>query len=285
MFTETWSNESKIKCTNFQHFCLHRERRKNCKRDSSGIIIYIKDTCVNDKSLFFKSEDNILWLRLDIFFLDNDLFIGLCNVVPESSGRFNLQVQNVFDRLLNSVSLIYNYTDGHCNIILSGDFNSRTCDCSDCIDYDLDNDLLLLPDNYVFDISRPRCSQDKGHTSNGTAFVDFCKQTSLRILNHRCAEDADIVKYTFIGSRGCSLVDYVLVSESIFDLISSFTVHDSLSDHCLIDYTFENSVSIGTTYLLREVNIENESYEEVSSKYKWKSERSDSFINAINENV
>ena len=80
------------------------------------------------------------------------------------------------------------------------------------------------------------------------------------------------------------MVDYVLVSESIFDLISSFTVHDpnSLSDHCLIDYTFENSVSIGTTYLLREVNIENE---EVSSKYKLKSERSDSFVNAINENV
>ena len=114
--------------------------------------------------------------------------------------------------------------------------------------------------------------------------LDFCKQTSLRILNGRCAEDAGIGKYTFIGSRGCSLVDYVLVSESIFDLISSFTVHDpnSLSDHCLIDYTFENSVSIGTTYLLREVNIENE---EVSSKYKLKSERSDSFVNAINENV
>jgi len=52
-----------------------------------------------------------------------------------------------------------------------------------------------------------------------------------------------------------------------------------------MDYTFENSVSIGTTDLLREVNIENETYEEVSSKYKWKSERSDSFINAINENV
>jgi len=33
------------------------------------------------------------------------------------------------------------------------------------------------------------------------------------------------------------------------------------------------------------VNIENESYEEVSSKYKCKSQRSDSFINAINENV
>ena len=33
------------------------------------------------------------------------------------------------------------------------------------------------------------------------------------------------------------------------------------------------------------MNIENDNYEEVSSKYKWKSERLDSFINAINENV
>ena len=53
---------------------------------------------------------------------------------------------------------------------------NRTSDCSDCIDYDLDNDLLLLPNEYVFDISRPRCSQDKGHTnSNGTALLYFCK--------------------------------------------------------------------------------------------------------------
>jgi len=111
-----------------------------------------------------------------------------------------------------AVDLIYRYkmylTDGHCNIILSGDFNSRTSDCSECIDYDLDNDLLLLPDDYVFDISRPRFSQDKGHTNgNGTALLDFCEQTSLRILNSRCADDVGIAKYTFIGSRGCSLVD------------------------------------------------------------------------------
>jgi len=144
--------------------------------------------------LFLQSEDDILWLRLDgsyysIILIDNDLFIGLCYVVPESSGRFNLQVHYVFDRLLNSVSLIYNYTDGHCNIKLSGDFNTRTSECSDSIDCDLDNDLLLLPDEHVFDISRPRCSQDKGHTNgNGTVLLDFCKLTGLCILNGRCAD-------------------------------------------------------------------------------------------------
>ena len=126
MFTETWSNESvALNVPYFQHFCLHREKRKRSKRDSGGIIIYIKDTYVNDKSLIFKSRNDMLWLRLDgsIFFLDNNLFIGLCYVVSESNGRLNLQVQNVFNILFYSVSLIHNYTDGHCNIILSFEFN------------------------------------------------------------------------------------------------------------------------------------------------------------------
>ena len=124
--------------------------------------------------MFFKSEDDILWLRLygSIFFLDTDLCIGLCYVVLESSGRFDLHVHYVFDRMLNSVSLIHNYTDGHCNIILAGDFNSRTSYCLDCIDCDLDSVSILLTDDYVF-------TKDKAHTtSTGTESLDFCKPTS-----------------------------------------------------------------------------------------------------------
>jgi len=43
--------------------------------------------------LMTKDCYDILWLILggSIFFLDNDSFIGLCFVVSESSGRFNLQ--------------------------------------------------------------------------------------------------------------------------------------------------------------------------------------------------
>ena len=133
------------------------------------------------------------------------IYVLVCAML-ESSGRFNLHVHYVFDRMLNSVSLIHNYTDGHCNIILAGDFNSRTSYCLDCIDCDLDSVLILLTDDYVF-------TKDKGHTtSTGTESLDFCKSTSLRILNGRCADDAGIGKYKIIGSRGCSLVDFVLVS-------------------------------------------------------------------------
>ena len=81
MFTKTWSNESiALNLPNFQHFCLKREKRKNSMRASGGIIVYIQYTYVNEKSLFFKSEDDMLWLRLggSIFFFDTDLCIGLC---------------------------------------------------------------------------------------------------------------------------------------------------------------------------------------------------------------
>jgi len=74
------------------------------------------------------------------------IYVLVC-VMLESSGRFNLHVNYVFDRMLNSVSLIHNYTDSHCNIILSGDFNSRTSYCLDCIDCDLDSVSILLTDD------------------------------------------------------------------------------------------------------------------------------------------
>ena len=80
--------------------------------------------------------------------------------------------------------------------------------------------------------------------NNGNLLLEFCKQTGLRILNGRVGRDANIGKYTFFGyrSRGSSLVDYVLCSDSVFKYISSFEVGDPniLSDHCCIYFEFEN---------------------------------------------
>ena len=70
------------------------------------------------------------------------------------------------------------------NILLSGDFNSRTSVNRDYIDFDTSGEFLSLPDDYTADRVRPRVSQDNGHTNNnGIALLEFCKQTGLRILN------------------------------------------------------------------------------------------------------
>ena len=44
MFTETWTNEySDLEFDNFTYFILNRtENKKSCKRNSGGIVIYIK---------------------------------------------------------------------------------------------------------------------------------------------------------------------------------------------------------------------------------------------------
>ena len=67
-------------------------------RASGGIIVYIQYTYVNDKSLFFKSEDDMLWLRLggSIFFLDTDLCIMLYRkVTVDLIYRYNMYLKDV----------------------------------------------------------------------------------------------------------------------------------------------------------------------------------------------
>ena len=100
MFTETWYDVSlDLNVPHFQHFSLHRKKSKTSKRNSGGIVIYIRDYLVIDKSQFCESEGDILWLRLDgkQFSLENDLCVGLSYIMSERSGRFNLIELNVFD--------------------------------------------------------------------------------------------------------------------------------------------------------------------------------------------
>ena len=103
-------------------------------------------------------------------------------------------------------------------------------------------------------------------------------------MNGRCGDDSGVGKFTFVGSRGCSLVDYVLVSESIFDLITSFKVNDpnSLTGHCLIEYTFENSINIDNTSLSRDENVESD---KINSKYRWRNDLANNFVNTINTDI
>ena len=75
-------------------------------------------------------------------------------------------------------------------------------------------------------------------------------------------------------------MDYVLASEPIFDCITSFKVHDpnSLSDHCLIEYMFENTCTLEK----RDAHSTDVNGSPVNWKYKWKPERRTDFINGLN---
>ena len=116
--------------------------------------------------------------------------------------------------------------------------NART---SDCPDFVVDENSLhcdFLPDDFITDTYINRCSQDKGKlNSNGRVLLDFCKQTGMRMLNG-CFDRDKHGRYTYVGSNGSSVVDYVIRTSNLFQCVDMFYVHDPniLTDHCLIDF-------------------------------------------------
>ena len=55
-----------------------------------------------------------------------------------------------------------------------------------------------LPDAYVCDDYIPRCSEDKVINTKGHLLIDFCKETSLIMLNDTCGYNCNPEKYTFV---------------------------------------------------------------------------------------
>ena len=179
------------------------------------------------------------------------------------SSRQSMVESNIFDRLIDSVLHVENKSQNKCNILICGDFNSRTSTNVDFVFDDDSSHMPVLPDEYISDNYMQRYSQDQGHVNNnGLLLLEFCKQTGVRIMNGRVGNDIGVGRYTFIGQRGCSLVDYVLASQELFNFVSEFEVQgpNILSDHCLINFSFE--------FKQQEVS-QADKFEEVSGRYVW----------------
>lgn len=202
----------------------------------------------------------------------------LCNyVTPDDSSRQSMVETNIFDRLLDSVAHIQNNSLNNCSILACGDWNARTSVNPDFVEDDDPVHMSVLPDEYITDVQLPRYSEDKGHVNNNGLFLlDFCKQTGLRIMNGRVGDDKGIGQFTFVGSRGSSVVDYVLCTQDLFGNVSHFKVHEPniLSDHCLLTFSFDFQM------LGARETIEND-YDQVSGRFVWNSDYKEEFLNSL----
>ena len=200
----------------------------------------------------------------------------MCYVVPENSSRQTLIDTHTFDRLVDFITSLDNSVNNELNFVLCGDLNAHTSDLPDFVADDTFHENLL-PDDYVTDTVIGRCSQDIGRTNNnGLMLLDLCKQTGMRILNGRFDKDL-MGRYTHVGARGSSLVDYVITTQKLLNHVEYFCVGDPniLSDHCIIDFSFtfdkpcmrNNVIDTGNT------NCQ----DTVDSKYVWKNENTQVF--------
>ena len=65
LLTETWTDDfSDISVNNFEHFVLNRKDIKpGSRRNSGGIILYLRNNLVSTDTLVFTSEDDFLWVK------------------------------------------------------------------------------------------------------------------------------------------------------------------------------------------------------------------------------
>lgn len=278
--TETWSDSLlDLSVPGFTLIQLNRvEKKQNTKRNSGGIAIYIRESFKKYCFLLEKDSDDIIWIRIDrhLFNLTYDLYACLCYIVPSASSREALIEMDVLDRITNYIIKIANDTNDNYNILICGDFNSRIGNESDYVIFDNDANIDKLPIDYVPDeIISPRFSQDHTINTNGRKLLDFCKLNGLRVGNGRLGADKGVGKYTYVGSTGSSVIDYVIANPYLLDVISSFHVADPniLSDHCCIDFSLLCK-DISETAFSRE----KETFQSVNKKYIWNEARAGEYI-------
>ena len=79
--------------------------------------------------------------------------------------------------------------------------------------------IPLPPDYYTLDIFYPRLSQDEQVNNYGKELINLCIASKLCIVNGRLNSEGGFTCFT---PRRNSEVDYIIASESLFNIISNF---------------------------------------------------------------
>ena len=237
--------------------------------------------------LIHKENDDILWVRIEgsKLNMDDDLFISLCYNLPSDSSRQNLMDEDIFDRICSYVTFLKNEYGHDSHFLICDDMNARTADRDDFVPLDVSTHMDVFPDDYTCDISLPRATQDRGINANGTLLLDFCKRSGFRIVNGRIGEDSEFGKCTYVGSRGSSLIDYVIADQALFKYFTKFCVNSTniMSDHCELNFALDFKMSC---YDIHEQEDEDCSSIKCQGKYVWDNDKTNVFLeNVESDNV
>ena len=187
----------------------------------------------------------ILWCTISrrLTQTENDVYCGIVYIPPIGSKYAS---DDPYTELQGE---ILRYCTKSSQIILMGDFNSRTGKkddifCADDFLSDIHGLDFLVQESYGIraeflrnSVPLKRENSDKTNTY-GTQMTEFCRLSNLCILNGRIGRHTHNAKYT---CKDKSVVDYFLCSPSLFDLLYDFCVLEFSSlysdAHCPISLT------------------------------------------------
>ena len=260
----------------FSYHAVSRPVSKGNNRYFGGLAILRKDHVKSHVKILTNTNPDYQWIKLEkqFFGFTSDLYICLVYNPPSVSSYSKKTQIDIIDCLEKDI-VKYKKLG---NITLCGDFNARVGSKADLI-VDDSNKFTPLYDSYDIDNQiMIRHSMDDKCDTRGQELLDLCIGQQLRLLNGRTLGDTfgNLTCYT---SNGTSTVDYVIVSENIFDQILYFKVSDftpTLSDcHCKLEW------QICASYSARDKVTENVQLSNMSQNFIWSDGSEQLFQNAL----
>ena len=241
LFNETWLTKNDFLSLDIQGYCCEHifgNKSAGVKkgRYSGGLSIYYKN-CLKDKiKVVEKNQAGIIWLRIlkDTFSFNQDVYICATYIPPSGSKVLRSEDIDIFEQL--ELDIIKYRRLG--KIFLTGDFNCRTANEPDYLDFDryLDDE-----DNFISPfVLQPRVNKDHVVDSHGRRLLLLCQSSGLLMANGRVHDDCNNGEHTFMSFNGLSVVDYLLANSSDLEYLSNFRILDfnEFSDHAPLFFSF-----------------------------------------------
>ena len=223
------TGNDKIDLDNYKCFVHNRQyRHYNLNRTFGGVQVLVKNHVLNfyDVTITDKSYDGIICLKFVNKVSGYCFYVLSCYLPPSNSvwGRDGVAFYN------HLLALLYSYSDADA-IYIMGDLNSRFGNESETIEY-VDS---MLPERKII---------DKNKNKHGELLLDFLKDSQSCVVNGRI--NAEMDNFTYIEpSRGCSVVDFVIVPHANLVNVEYFKVHTPLDlmhsiynyDKCVSDHS------------------------------------------------
>ncbi len=111
----------------------------------------------------------------------------------------------------NLVDILSDHPDAF--VLCGGDFKARTGNDPDFIEDDILEYIETDTSNWKFLVDQfnlARFSVGKIVNSFGRSLLELCAVLNIHIMNGRCGTDKNIGDFTFLGSMGASVIDYII---------------------------------------------------------------------------
>ena len=239
-------------------------------RPSGGLICLVRKKLVHHVKPIHTVTGNFVFLLIDkaLLGLEKDVLYANTYIPPEGSPYYSTLGLDSDGIAILEESIIENVIlDNDVYVLLNGDLNSRTANVAQPVTGDEDifyhNDVLRDESNNI-----TRHSQDTNINPFGSSLLYMCNTLDLCIINGTCNGD-EYGKFTYISDNGCSVIDYFILSRSmyanVFDMCKLEVLERTECNHLPVRLT----LNIQNDYNVTDINQQEQRTAVKVEKFKW----------------